>query len=72
MLAQQAAEDLQVRRVLRSPGEERLRPDRGLLLLLGQRDGRELHCEVGEQDHVLHSQCLRTGNVSHVSVSFLL
>ena len=62
-LAEQAPEDLQVRRLLHSPGEDRLRPDRGLLLLLGQRDGRELHREVGEQDHVLHCQCLRTGNV---------
>ena len=64
MLSEQAAEDLQVRGVLRPPGEERLRPHPGLLLLLGQRDGRELHGEVGEQDHVLHSQCLRSGHVN--------
>ena len=66
VLAEQAAEDLQVRRVLHSPGEERLRPHRGLLLPLGQRDGRKLHCEMGEQDHLLHSQCLWTGHVKAV------
>ena len=63
MFAEQAAEDLQVRGLLHPPGEDRLWADRGLLLLLGRRDGWELHREVGEQDHVLHCQCLRTGHV---------
>ena len=65
MLTEQAPEDLQVRGVLHPLGEDRLRSDRGLLLRLGERDGRELYGEVGEQDHLLHCQCLRARHVTH-------
>ena len=64
MLTEQATEDLQVRCLLHPPGEDRLRPHPGRLLLLGQPGGRELHSEVGEQNHVLYSQCLRSGHVN--------
>ena len=65
MLTEQAPEDLQVRGVLHPLGEDRLRSDRGLLLRLGERDGRELYGEVGEQDYLLYCQCVRAGHVIH-------
>ena len=44
--------------------EERGGPAHCQLLFLGQRDGRILHRQVGEQNHVLHRLRLRTGNIN--------
>ena len=44
---------------MRDNAEERRGAPHGELVLLGQLDGRQLHRQVGEQDHVLHRLRLR-------------
>lgn len=53
---------------VRDHAEERCRSAHGQLVLLGQRHRRQLHRQVGKQNHVLHSLRIRTGYLKKPSL----
>lgn len=62
---------VQVYRHVRHHGKERRRPSHCDVVLLGQHNRWELHCEMGKQDHVLHSLSLWSGHLVYKPAALL-